>query len=194
MRRLLFTLLLLTACQLTVPGAGTPTALSDAAVAVAPGDAIQTTKLDAPAAGDTAKPADAAPPVVASAPSGEANAPSGEASATAATPHPKARPATLSALPAGPESQPAADAAPAVPPSPAQLLCEKSGGQWSIAGDSGANICVKRTRDGGKRCTRKSECQGQCLARSNTCSPIDPMFGCNDILESDGRQMTLCLG
>ena len=31
------------------------------------------------------------------------------------------------------------------------------------------------------------------LARSGTCAPITPMFGCNDILQDDGREVTLCL-
>ena len=80
-----------------------------------------------------------------------------------------------------------------MPVSPQQLACEKSGAQWATAGDSGANLCVKRTPDGGKHCSKKSDCSGQCLARSETCSPIDPMIGCNDVLDSDGRLETLCL-
>jgi hypothetical protein len=53
--------------------------------------------------------------------------------------------------------------------------------------------CVTLTRDGGKACTRQSQCEGYCLARSGTCAPITPMFGCNDILQDDGREVTLCL-
>jgi hypothetical protein len=45
----------------------------------------------------------------------------------------------------------------------------------------------------GKACTRQSQCEGYCLARSGTCAPITPMFGCNDILQDDGREVTLCL-
>ena len=88
----------------------------------------------------------------------------------------------------------AAEPEPAPPPQTAEeLACAATGGVLSAAGDSGAKACVKRTRDSGKSCTRESQCEGYCLARSGTCSPITPMFGCNDILQDDGRQVTLCI-
>lgn len=125
-------------------------------------------------------------------------APDGSAPMTGATPaHPKPRPDTLAepAVPATPDAptvEPVASE-PAAPKSPAQLLCEKSGGQWLVAGETGAYICVSPTRDGGKLCRKKSDCQGLCLARSGTCAPFTPLFGCNDVLEKDGRRVTLCI-
>lgn len=83
--------------------------------------------------------------------------------------------------------------APEAPKSPQQLLCEKGGGIWTVAGETGAFLCVSPTRDGGKSCRKKTDCDGQCLARSGTCSPYDPLFGCNEVLDKDGRRMTLCL-
>lgn len=80
-----------------------------------------------------------------------------------------------------------------VPSSPEEAKCLKSGGVWATAGKGSAMACVKPTRDAGKACTKQSQCEGFCLARSGTCAPITPMFGCNDILQDDGRRVTLCL-
>lgn len=95
--------------------------------------------------------------------------------------------------PDGPEPQADPPADPAAPKSAEQTLCERTGGQWSVAGISGAFSCVKPTRDGGKVCSQKGDCQGMCLARSGTCAPFMPLFGCNEILEKDGRRVTLCI-
>ena len=89
-----------------------------------------------------------------------------------------------------------ADPAAAVPEeekSAARIACEKKGDLWAKAGNSSAHTCVKRTRDNGKRCTRGTQCEGLCLARSGTCAPFTPLFGCNEILQDDGRRVTLCL-
>ncbi len=79
------------------------------------------------------------------------------------------------------------------PQSPEEIRCLKSGGLWATAGDTGAKACVLRTRDGGKACSKQTQCEGLCLARSRSCAPITPMFGCNEILQADGREVTLCL-
>ncbi|MBC7480119.1 MAG: hypothetical protein H7317_18855 [Pseudorhodobacter sp.] len=105
------------------------------------------------------------------------------------TPHPKPKPATLADTPAPGVAPPEPEA----PKSAAQMLCEKARGQWLSAGDTGANYCASLTRDGGKQCHKKGDCQGQCLARSGTCSPIMPLYGCNDILEKDGGEVTMCI-
>ncbi|MEO7381386.1 MAG: hypothetical protein ABIV25_06555 [Paracoccaceae bacterium] len=146
-------------------------------------DAIATTTLGDAGSAATAAPGDAVPAVTVAGPS---------------TPHPKPRPgATNSAVPksdtATTADTPTPDAPPPIPPSPQQVLCEKSNGQWATAGESGANVCVKHMRDSGKHCSKKNDCSGQCLARSQTCSPIAPMIGCNDVLDSDGRMVTYCL-
>ena len=92
-----------------------------------------------------------------------------------------------------------AAAAAAAPPPPAPLkspeerACEKTGGRFAPSGTSGALSCVRQTRDGGKRCSRARDCEGLCLARSMTCSPITPVFGCQDILQQDGLRVTECV-
>lgn len=80
----------------------------------------------------------------------------------------------------------------AAPVSPQQALCEKAGGAWAKVGASG-NVCVKRMKDAGKSCRKKADCRGECLAQSGTCAPIAPLMGCNEVLDSEGRQMTQCL-
>jgi hypothetical protein len=76
---------------------------------------------------------------------------------------------------------------------PEQIKCEKQGDSWSRIGDSQARACVRRTRDSGKQCRRDKDCDGVCLARSGTCAPVTPLFGCNEVLQDDGRRMTQCL-
>ena len=79
------------------------------------------------------------------------------------------------------------------PSSPEEAACVKKGGLWIHAGKSIAYTCVRITRDSGKQCRKGSECQGSCLARSMTCAPYDPLFGCNEILQDDGSRVTLCI-
>ena len=112
------------------------------------------------------------------------------------TPRPAPRPNALGSAQtqtAPAASAPAATPAPAPIVSPEQALCEKSRGQWSASGSSTGHVCVHTTRDSGKACHRKGDCQGECLAQSGTCSPITPLMGCNDILQADGTEVTLCL-
>jgi len=101
-----------------------------------------------------------------------------------------------------PIAAPATDAAVAVIPedvipdaekTAAQIKCEKRGGSWSRVGDTRSRTCVQRTRDAGQQCRRDRDCDGVCLARSGTCAPVTPLFGCNEVLQDDGRRMTQCL-
>lgn len=109
------------------------------------------------------------------------------------TPRPRPRPAGLGKPATKPTPQASVPEEASAPPiSPEQALCEKSKGMWA-ASDAGGNVCVHKTRDGGKVCHRKSDCQGECLARSNTCAPIMPLMGCNDVLQANGSEVTLCL-
>ena len=152
------------------------------------GDAIAVTSLDAPAVADAAKPADVAKPVAA----GAATAVPAATEAVA-KPFEAAKPAegvTPAEVAAAPE---AAAEAPAPVMSPQEQACIKTGGSWVTTGKSGARACVKTTRDSGKHCTKASQCEGACLARSNTCSPVTPLFGCNDILQDNGVMVTLCI-
>ena len=103
-------------------------------------------------------------------------------------PRPEPRPQTA----VDPPEEPVPDL-PVVAKSADQVLCERTGGQWAVAGQSGAHSCVKATRDGGKTCTKEDDCMGMCLARSGTCAPLMPLFGCNEVLDKQGRRVTLCI-
>ena len=150
------------------------------------GGSIEVTPLDAGPASDAAKPEMAA---AAAAPAAlPAKAPA------AGDTRPKPRPAAVS--PATPEVVVAAPVvAPAVPEaakSPSQIACERKKGLWSKAGKGGF-ACISRTRDSGKECRSAKQCEGECLARSGTCAPFKPLFGCNEILDDMGRRTTLCI-
>lgn len=166
MRRTLLAFVLLAACQMTSPDGIPGAGLSD--------DPISVTSLDAPLA----------PAQSSAEPTAQVAGPD--------TVHPKPRPTTDVAATV-PEITLAPAADPTVPKSAPQILCERTGGQWVIAGDTGAFICIKPTRDGGKTCRKKGDCEELCLARSGTCAPFAPLFGCNDVFEKDGRRVTLCI-
>lgn len=156
---------LLAACQLS-PKAETPP--QDVTPNAVTGDAIEVTALDAPPAaadtvGEPAAKVQTAPPV---------------APAPVATPAPQPDLAAEVALPAK---------------SAMQLACEKKKGRWTRAGKGDLHSCVYDTRDGGKQCTRESQCEGVCLARSGTCAPVRPLLGCNEILQDNGARVTLCI-
>lgn len=165
---LLFGLFLLAGCQLSLPGRGAEPGANPVT-----GGTITTTTLDAPAAA----PAPAAAAAPAPAPAAAAAPPSAPAATAPATPDPAAIP----------------EAAPAILKSPAQIACEADRGSWARAGAGGGMACIYQTRDGGKRCDSKDDCQGECLARSRTCAPIRPLFGCNAVLMTTGAEVTLCL-
>ena len=128
------------------------------------GGEISVTSLDAPSPAPETKPAPAAIPEA------------------AAKPDPAAKPA--------PEAPPAAPPPPAM--SPEELACTDKGGLWGAVGKGGA-ACLMPTRDSGKQCRKESDCEGYCLARSGTCAPYSPMFGCNDIVQDNGVVVTLCI-
>lgn len=174
--------LLLSACQTAGTGTGTgagtddsPDAGTDAETAnPVAGAAIQTTTLDAPVTGLAQEQAADNPDPAPDTPF----APLAEQDATQTPP-------------------PAAVQAPEVIDpallTPEAVACKRRGGMWSRIGEGNARACIKRTRDAGKRCDADRDCQGVCLARSGTCAPVDPLFGCNDVLQDDGRRMNLCL-
>lgn len=141
------------------------------------GNAIEVTSLDAPAVVGAADPAKPAPNVV---------KPAKPDAVQPAPPQPDFATVDLAAAP------PVTDV-PARVPEPEELACVKKGGQWSVAGKAGGMSCVRRMRDAGKSCHKKSDCEGDCLARSNTCAPIAPLFGCNEILQDNGVMVTLCI-
>jgi hypothetical protein len=174
-------------CQ-TSPTVEGPADVTPNAVA---GDAIEVTALDAA-------------PAVASGAAGGALA-AGSAQGSGVQPAPAVAPTEAvpeTSLPTEAEAaaaegsavaEAAAEAAPPPPPkSELQIACERKRGTWA-ATDGGLRICIRTTRDGGKRCTRESQCQGVCLARSQTCSPAEPLLGCNEILQDNGTRATLCI-
>ena len=164
---------LLSACQLGGAGQGAlPDDVTPNAVA---GDAIEVTALDAPPPA-----ADAAPAVA------EATAPA------------QAAPVAADVPPAEPVAEPApqpdlSDPIPEPEKSDQQRACEKKGGKWAKTGKGNFRICVYDTKDANKQCTRESDCDGVCLARSGTCSPFKPLIGCNEILQDNGARVTLCI-
>ena len=186
---------LVQACQLAAPG-GVGGGAGVTANAVT-GDAIEVTALDAPPAGAAAPPpvalaaagAQAAPPPAGEKPEDGVPAPIPESTTATATGQDVA--AEAPALAAAPAP---ADAVPVVVPDPKsdkQLACEGKKGQWVRVGTLKA--CVFPTRDSGKRCDRESQCDGVCLARSGTCSPVKPLYGCNEVFQDNGARVTECL-
>ena len=199
MRRALFLGLVLglAACAQTAPNPEQPSP-----VGVSTGG-IEVTPLDAPtpaaatpesksAAATPSAGADSAASTVATSKSGVATVAALDAGAvlvsqaTATTPHPKPRPAGLGLTDA--ETGPVLE-----PKSQPQLLCEAAGGLWGQSGGAGGFLCQKRTKDSGKVCHKKGDCSGECLGPSQTCSPVAPLMGCNDVMDSQGRMVTLCI-
>jgi hypothetical protein len=173
---------LLAACQLSLPGQGPGKAGEEVTPNAVTGGKIEVTALDA-------LPGEAAPATPAPEAAGSETAAPQAALPTATT---DADPAAAEVEP-GPAPKADLEATPVTPKSEMQLACEKKKGKWSRIGKGDFRACVFRTRDGGKRCEKESQCEGVCLARSGTCSPIKPLYGCNEILQDDGRRVTLCL-
>jgi hypothetical protein len=70
--------------------------------------------------------------------------------------------------------------------------CLDSGGRFG-AGGSGGSACFYNTKDANQRCEASTDCEGLCLARSGTCAPVTPLFGCHEVLGRLGAPSTLCL-
>ena len=125
-----------------------------------------------------------------------------DAPAAASAPVAQAQKAEAAATAKAPKMSAGARVAetPATPPppepvkSPSQIACEKKGGRFAKAGNSTPVVCVRETRDGGKSCRRETDCEGLCLARSRSCSPITPVLGCQESLTRDGLRVTECVG
>ncbi|MGO4907703.1 hypothetical protein ACEN2J_05150 [Pseudorhodobacter sp. W20_MBD10_FR17] len=95
--------------------------------------------------------------------------------------------------PAEKPAEPVAPPVSLVVKSAGQIACEKKGGRFAALPNTGAMTCQMTTRDAGKQCRRESDCDGVCLARSNSCAPVKPLLGCQDILQNDGRRVELCI-
>lgn len=190
-RPLLFRLLLalgltvlVQGCQLSLPGGGGKS--SDVTPNAVAGDAIEVTALDAgPAPGAPA-------PSAAS-----AAAPGTPQGANAPPAQPPATPAPAAVAVPSPEDLPLPEPAveaPGMAKSEAQLTCEKRKGRWVPLGQAGElRTCIFNTKDSGKQCSRESQCEGACLARSGTCAPFRPLIGCHEVLQDNGMRATQCL-
>lgn len=75
---------------------------------------------------------------------------------------------------------------------PLRAACEKDDGRWGKVPGRNAFACYRITRDANKPCQSERDCEGLCLARSRTCAPQTPFFGCHEVLSSSGVRQTLC--
>lgn len=73
-----------------------------------------------------------------------------------------------------------------------EAACTKAGGEFLRAGGGTARACVHTLKDAGASCKSSNDCEGDCLARSGTCAPVAPLFGCHDILMSTGARAMQC--
>lgn len=71
--------------------------------------------------------------------------------------------------------------------------CEGSGGTWGGVGNGIAFVCYRNLPDANKVCETSSDCAGMCLARSRTCTPITPFYGCHEVISDAGLRQTVCL-
>lgn len=168
---------LVAACQT----GGTGKLSADVTPNAVAGDPIEVTALDAP-------PVEPAEVAASSGAAGQETA----APQAAATDLPVQAEAATEAT-AEPAPQPDLAEIPVTPKSEQQLACEKKKGRWARIGKGDGRACVFQTKDAGKRCERESQCDSVCLARSGTCAPFKPMYGCNEILQDNGARVTLCL-
>lgn len=171
---------LLSACQPSLTGKGP----SDVTPNAVTGGEIEVTALDA-------LPGEAsAPPVAPEAKPAGTETAAAQSAPVATDAEPAADPVVEGAEPA---PKPDLTEVPVTPKSERQLACEKKKGRWAKIGKGDARACVYQTKDAGKRCERESQCDSVCLARSGTCAPYKPMYGCNEILQDNGARVTLCL-
>lgn len=90
------------------------------------------------------------------------------------------------------EASPKPDAPLPDPLAEATLACTRDGGRMVNAGIANAKVCIHETRDSAKQCRKSGDCEGDCLARSGTCAPVRPLFGCHEILLDQGQRAVLC--
>lgn len=69
--------------------------------------------------------------------------------------------------------------------------CERGGGSWGRRNEE-LFACFRPTADANEFCRAASDCEGLCLARSRTCAPTVPYFGCHEVLTASGLQATQC--
>ena len=113
-----------------------------------------------------------------------------------ATPSVADAPALTTLGSAAAPAEPAQSNAPVRPPETAMMAlqrttCERGGGRFLPRG-TGVYACIFPTSDAGQRCDAAADCEGACLARSRSCAPIQPLFGCQEVFTLPGRREILC--
>jgi len=71
--------------------------------------------------------------------------------------------------------------------------CLMKGGSTGRGGLFPDEVCFLPEPDAGKACTKKTDCEGLCLADTRTCSPVTPMFGCFEFLDETGQKVGICI-
>lgn len=74
-----------------------------------------------------------------------------------------------------------------------RAACIARGGNFSPSGPGGTLACILPTSDAGQPCTASEDCEGLCLARSASCAPLTPLFGCHEVLLAGGLRVTQCI-
>ncbi|MFV0335626.1 MAG: hypothetical protein ACK5JR_16330 [Tropicimonas sp.] len=74
-----------------------------------------------------------------------------------------------------------------------RAICERRGGSFGRSPGKVTQVCFITPKDAGKACSQGSDCEGHCLARSRSCAPVTPLFGCNEVLLEGGLAATVCL-
>ncbi|MEM8630566.1 MAG: hypothetical protein AAGF74_04970 [Pseudomonadota bacterium] len=74
----------------------------------------------------------------------------------------------------------------------ARAACEAGGGRFGAGGLPNTQVCYTPFPDANEPCESADDCQGFCLARSRSCSPVEPVFGCIETLTSRGAESTVC--
>lgn len=87
--------------------------------------------------------------------------------------------------PAGPQPKQLSDAK--------RAECLAAGGSVGRGGLMPDEICFRPLPDAGKSCTAATDCEGVCLAQTQTCSTVTPLFGCYEYLDEQGRKVGLCV-
>lgn len=74
-----------------------------------------------------------------------------------------------------------------------KALCESRGGRWGRGGGLGTSVCYETPRTANQPCATAQDCDGLCLARSRTCAPVRPFFGCHEVFTASGTRATQCI-
>ncbi|WP_207457206.1 hypothetical protein [Azospirillum sp. SYSU D00513] len=75
-----------------------------------------------------------------------------------------------------------------------EAACREAGGRWAKGGRRGLELCFMPLSDGGKACTARGDCAGECLVTEAgaQCQKSGPIFGCYSYLDDQGRKGTIC--